>query len=99
MPQRQRRQLKVSSSTDTILKTIVDHLAYKGAPVDAKEVAESVEFYLRTGKRLIGAAKRIAKSGSGSGSGVDSEQQEGRQQEGKDDDPPLQFMIYVRVMA
>jgi len=83
MSQRQGCQLKVSSSTDAILKAIVDRLAYKDAPVDAKEVAESVEFYLRTGKRLIGAARRIAKSGNGSGSGVDREQQGGRRQEGR----------------
>lgn len=56
-----------SSSTATILKSIVDHLAYVDAPVDAKEVAESIEFYLRAGKRLIGAAKRVLQlSDSGS---------------------------------
>lgn len=57
-------KLEVSSSSETILKTIVDHLAFSDAPVDAKEVAESVEFYLRSAKRLLGAAKRIAKSSS-----------------------------------
>ena len=36
----------------------MDHLARRDAPVDAKEVAESVEFYLRCGKRLIGAARK-----------------------------------------
>ena len=53
-----------SSKTETILKAIVDHLAFTDAPVDAKEVAESVEFYLRSAKRLLGAAKRLAKSSS-----------------------------------
>lgn len=57
-------RLEVSSSTETILKTIVDHLALTDAPVDAKEVAESVEFYHRSAKRLLGAARRIARSSS-----------------------------------
>lgn len=48
-----------STPTGTILKSIVDHLARRDAPVDVKEVAESVEFYLRSGKRLFGAAKRV----------------------------------------
>lgn len=55
-------QLSASSSTATIIKTIVEHLARKNAPVDVKEVAESTEFYLRTGKRLFGAARRILKN-------------------------------------
>ena len=59
-------ELEVSSSTEIILKAIVDHLAFTDAPVDAKEVAESVEFYLRSAKRLLGAAKRINKSSSDS---------------------------------
>ncbi|KAL3912999.1 MAG: hypothetical protein SGARI_000875 [Bacillariaceae sp.] len=52
-------QLSKSTSVSTkfILTTIVNHLAYRDAPIDAKEVAESVEFYLRTAKRLLGAAK------------------------------------------
>jgi len=68
-------QLKLSSSTDTILKTIVDHLAHRDAPVDAKEVAESVEFYLRTAKRVLGAAKQqiVKKSSTQSTSEVVSE--------------------------
>ena len=57
-------ELEVSSSTEIILKAIVDHLAFTDAPVDAKEVAESVEFYLRSAKRVLGVAKRIAKSSS-----------------------------------
>jgi len=48
-----------STSTNTILKAICDHLARSNAPVDIKEVTESMEFYLRSGKRLIGAAKRV----------------------------------------
>jgi len=48
-----------STSTNTILKAICDHLARSNAPVDVKEVTESMEFYLRSGKRLIGAAKRV----------------------------------------
>jgi hypothetical protein len=55
-------KLAPSSSTEKILNAVVDHLAFADAPVDAKEVAESVEFYLRTSKRLLGAAKRLAKS-------------------------------------
>ncbi|KAL7488636.1 hypothetical protein ACHAW6_014226 [Cyclotella cf. meneghiniana] len=52
-------QLSSNASTTTIIKSIVDHLAKNDAPVDVKEVAESTEFYLRTGKRLLGAARRI----------------------------------------
>eukprot|EP00563_Minutocellus_polymorphus_P002636 CAMPEP_0181047724 /NCGR_PEP_ID=MMETSP1070-20121207/15040_1 /TAXON_ID=265543 /ORGANISM="Minutocellus polymorphus, Strain NH13" /LENGTH=349 /DNA_ID=CAMNT_0023126431 /DNA_START=133 /DNA_END=1179 /DNA_ORIENTATION=- len=62
------RQLKATASTETILKAIVDNLAYRDAPVDAKELAESIEFYLRTGKRLLGAAKRIANNENEGGS-------------------------------
>jgi len=62
IPKHKPQELKVTASTEMILKTIVDHLAYSDAPVDAKEVAESVEFYLRCGKRLLGAAKRHAKN-------------------------------------
>ena len=51
--------LDKSTPTNTILKSIVDHLAQSDAPVDAKEVAESIEFYLRSGKRLLGAARRV----------------------------------------
>jgi hypothetical protein len=47
-----------STSTTNILSAIVTHLACNDAPVDTKEVAESIEFYLRSGKRAIGAAKR-----------------------------------------
>lgn len=66
-------KLEVSSSTETILKAIVDHLAFADAPVDAKEVAESVEFYLRSAKRLLGAAKRITKSKSSMGGDVNAD--------------------------
>lgn len=52
-------KLGPSTPTGKILKSIVDHLARRDAPVDAKEVAESIEFYLRSGKRLIGAARRV----------------------------------------
>lgn len=52
-------KISPSTPTITILKSIVDHLARREAPVDVKEVVESVEFYLRCGKRLIGAAKRV----------------------------------------
>lgn len=47
-----------NSRTDKILKTIVDHFAYHDAPVDVKEIAESMEFYLRTRKRMFGAAAK-----------------------------------------
>jgi len=55
-------KIGASTPTTTILKSIVDHLARKEAPVDVKEVAESVEFYLRCGKRLIGAANRVSQN-------------------------------------
>lgn len=48
-----------TTSTSNIIKSVVDHLAISDAPVDAKEVAESCEFYLRSGKRLLGAARRM----------------------------------------
>ena len=54
--------LGASTPTKTILKSIVDHLAMRDAPVDAKEVAESMEFYLRCGKRLLGAARRVTQN-------------------------------------
>jgi hypothetical protein len=54
--------LGLSTPTNVILKAIVDHLAYRDAPVDVKEVAESIEFYLRCGKRLLGAARRTTKT-------------------------------------
>ena len=56
--------LTPATPTGTYLKSIVDHLARRDAPVDAKEVAESVEFYLRCGKRLFGAAKRVIQNNS-----------------------------------
>eukprot|EP00571_Detonula_confervacea_P004373 CAMPEP_0172322072 /NCGR_PEP_ID=MMETSP1058-20130122/44965_1 /TAXON_ID=83371 /ORGANISM="Detonula confervacea, Strain CCMP 353" /LENGTH=328 /DNA_ID=CAMNT_0013037715 /DNA_START=95 /DNA_END=1078 /DNA_ORIENTATION=- len=63
-----------STPTGTILKSIVDHLAREDAPVDAKEVAESVEFYLRCGKRLIGAARRVLQNNNAE-AGDDGQQQ------------------------
>ena len=51
--------LASSTPTKTIINEIVNHLARRDAPVDAKEVAESVEFYLRVNKRIYGASKRI----------------------------------------
>ena len=51
-------QLDPSASTTTIIKSIIEHMARKDAPVDVKEVAESTEFYLRIRKRLISAARR-----------------------------------------
>lgn len=55
-------QLSASASTATIIKSIIDHLARKDAPLDAKELAESTEFYLRSAKRLLGAARRVLKN-------------------------------------
>jgi len=52
------KSLSPNSSTSTILKRIVEQLAYVDAPLDAKEVAESMEFYLRTYKRLLGSCRR-----------------------------------------
>eukprot|EP00536_Pseudo-nitzschia_multiseries_P015443 jgi/Psemu1/218082/e_gw1.887.31.1 len=40
--------LNPTAKTGLILKTIMDHFAFHDAPVDAKEMAESIEFYLRT---------------------------------------------------
>ncbi|KAL7428306.1 hypothetical protein ACHAXM_001210 [Skeletonema potamos] len=51
-----------TTSTENILKQIVHRFALFDAPVDAKEVAESIEFYLRSGKRAIGAARRVLKN-------------------------------------
>lgn len=59
LPREQIKPLKPTTCTDTMLKSIVDHLAYSDAPVDVKEVAESIEFFLRTRKRLMGAAKKF----------------------------------------
>lgn len=62
IPKRQVSPLKPTASTSLILKTIMDNFALKDAPVDAKEMAESMEFYMRTRKRLLGVAKkRLAK--------------------------------------
>eukprot|EP00978_Attheya_sp_CCMP212_P008293 scaffold19457_cov49-Attheya_sp.AAC.9 len=44
-------------STDTLLQKIVNHLASRQAPVDVKEAAESMEFFLRTRKRLLESHK------------------------------------------
>ncbi len=52
------KPLNSSANTDLILKTIMDNFALNDAPVDAKELAESMEFYLRTRKRLLGVAKK-----------------------------------------
>ena len=78
LPKEQIRPLKQTDCTDRILKSIIDHLAYNNAPVDVKEVAESIEFFLRTRKRLMGAAKKFhlkcdrqKKQLLGSGSGSD----------------------------
>lgn len=60
-----------STPTGTILKSIADHLALRDAPVDAKEVAESMEFYLRCGKRLFGAARRVVQNSREKGSDSD----------------------------
>ncbi len=58
MPNTPLRPLRPSASTDVIIKTIIENFAYHDAPVDAKELAESVEFYLRCRKRLLGAGKK-----------------------------------------
>jgi hypothetical protein len=58
LPKEPPNALALTASTDLILKTIVDHFAFRDAPVDVKEVAESIEFFLRTRKRLMGAAKK-----------------------------------------
>ena len=58
MPTQPLKALKSSVCTDVILKTIIDHFAVNDAPIDVKEMAESIEFYLRTRRRLMGAAKK-----------------------------------------
>jgi hypothetical protein len=52
------KPLSTKASTNTMLRTILDQLAYRDAPVDVKELAESMEFFLRTRKRLIGSASK-----------------------------------------
>ncbi|VEU43594.1 unnamed protein product [Pseudo-nitzschia multistriata] len=61
--------LKPTANTDLILKTIMDHFAFHDAPVDVKEMAESMEFYLRTRKRLMGMAKKRIMKNARSGNG------------------------------
>jgi len=56
-----------SAPTQRMLEAILAHLARRDAPIDAKEVAESVEFFLRTRKRLLGAARRAGGGGAGGG--------------------------------
>merc|ERR1719491_1020971 len=58
IPQQPLHPLKPSACTDVIIKSIIDHFAYHDAPIDAKELAESVEFYLRCRKRVLGAGKK-----------------------------------------
>jgi hypothetical protein len=71
--------LSSNARTDVILKTIVNHFAYHDAPVDVKEMAESIEFYLRTRKRLLGAAsKRHAKNIKNADSNLYHLHQDGR---------------------
>ena len=61
LPSEDPKPLKINASTDTILQKIMDNFAYRDAPVDIKELAESMEFYLRTRKRLISAANNKLK--------------------------------------
>jgi len=76
IPERQLNPLKPSANTDLILKTIMDNFALNDAPVDAKEMAESMEFYMRTRKRLLGVAKkRIAKISNDRHKGGGSEEE------------------------
>eukprot|EP00551_Chaetoceros_affinis_P004393 CAMPEP_0203670220 /NCGR_PEP_ID=MMETSP0090-20130426/6369_1 /ASSEMBLY_ACC=CAM_ASM_001088 /TAXON_ID=426623 /ORGANISM="Chaetoceros affinis, Strain CCMP159" /LENGTH=405 /DNA_ID=CAMNT_0050535043 /DNA_START=243 /DNA_END=1457 /DNA_ORIENTATION=+ len=58
LPKEAPKPLRGSECTDNMLQRIIDSFAYHDAPVDVKEVAESIEFYLRTRKRLFGAAKK-----------------------------------------
>jgi hypothetical protein len=51
-------------TTQTILQTIVSYLAAQYAPIDVKEVAESIEFYLRTRSRLLGTTTTNARKES-----------------------------------
>lgn len=39
--------------TNVLVKALIDYLSVEDAPIDAKEVLESVEFYLRTRQRLM----------------------------------------------
>jgi len=54
------KPLQESAGTLHKLRIIVDHLVYADAPVDVKEACESIEFLLRTRKRLYGAAAAAA---------------------------------------
>jgi hypothetical protein len=54
-----------TTTTSKMLETIADHLAYRDAPIDVKEVAESMEFFQRTRKRLLGAARQCSKRRNG----------------------------------
>jgi len=58
IPQQPLHPLTPSARTDVIIKSIIDHFAYHDAPIDAKELAESVEFYLRCRKRVLAAGKK-----------------------------------------
>lgn len=74
VPIQPEKPLSSNARTDLILKTIIHHFAYHDAPVDVKEISESIEFYLRTRKRLFGAAsKRHAKNIKNTGSNLDQE--------------------------
>lgn len=66
LPTEPLKPLSTKASTKTMLQTIVDQLAYRDAPIDVKELTESIEFYLRTRKRLLGSAgKKLMKNGDG----------------------------------
>lgn len=67
IPTKPMKPLSNNASTNTMLQTILDQLAYRNAPVDVKEVAESMEFYLRTRKRLLASAKKKLKLSKGEG--------------------------------
>lgn len=58
VPSEKPKALAPTSSTNKILSTIIDQFTYNDAPIDVKEMAESIEFYLRTRKRLLGSAKK-----------------------------------------
>jgi hypothetical protein len=58
LPMEPVKPLSTEASTNMMLQAILDQLAYRDAPVDVKELAESMEFYLRTRKRLLGAASK-----------------------------------------
>ena len=54
------RRVKNARTSNQILSNIHSELVASGSPLDVKELYESFEFFLRTRKRLFGAAKKVS---------------------------------------